>query len=55
MGRHLSDWSSQSLLVKVVFSMAGPHTPEVGDVVCHLLDTLNLLLQEVALQKISHL
>jgi hypothetical protein len=45
----------QRLFVKVVFSVAGPHTLEVGNVVSHLFDTLNLLLQEVALQKISHL
>ena len=31
--------------------MAGPHTLEVGDVVSHLFDSLNLLLQEITLQK----
>ena len=45
----------QSLLVKVVFSMARPHPLEVGNVVTHLFDTLHLLLQKIALQKISHL
>ena len=45
----------QSLFVKVVFSMARPHPLEVGNVITHLFDTLNLLLQKIALQKIGHL
>ena len=46
---------TQSLLVKVVFSMARPHPLEVGNVVTHLFDALDLLLQKIALQKIGHL
>ena len=45
----------QSLLIKVVFTMASPYTLEVGDVVSHLFDSLDLLLKEVTLQKVSHL
>ena len=46
---------TQGLHVKVVLSMAASHTLEVGDVVTHLLDGLNLLSKQIALQKISHL
>lgn len=45
----------KGLLVEVVLSVAGSHALEVSDVVSHLFDTLHLLLQEIALQKISHL
>ena len=45
----------EGLFVEVVLSVASSHTLEVSDVVTHLFDTLHLLLQEIALQKISHL
>ncbi len=46
---------SEGLVVKVVLSMAGPHTLEVGNVVSHLLNPLDLLRQVVGLNEVSHL
>ena len=45
----------KSLTVKVVFSMTGTDTLEVGDVSTQLLDGLHLLMQVVALNEVRHL
>ena len=46
---------TEGLTVKVVFSMTGTNTLEVGDVASKLLDGLNLLMQVVTLNEVCHL
>ena len=46
---------TQGLAVKVVFTMTWTNTLEIGYVVSKLLDGLNLLMQVVALDEVSHL
>lgn len=45
----------QGFLVKLVLSQERAHSLEVGDKVADLLDALNLLLEEGALQEVTHL
>ena len=56
-GSAAGTWSSvtEGLVVKVVFSMTWANTLEVGDIASKLLDGLNLLMQEVALNEVRHL
>ena len=46
---------TEGLTVKVIFTMTGSNTFEVGDVSSNLLDGLHLLMEIVALNEVSHL
>ena len=46
---------AEGLFVEVVLPVAGSHPLQVGDVVAQLLDALDLLVEELAFDEISHL